>query len=227
MKKAFVKSYGCQMNAYDATRMADVLGSRGLRRHRKRWRRADVVILNTCHIREKAADKVYSELGRLRVLKSAERAEAGHDTRIVVAGCVAQAEGKPRSWPARTHRRRGRRPAELPSAAATSWPAPRTKRVVDTEFPVEDKFDHLPKQAHGKGSPPFLTVQEGCDKFCAFCVVPYTRGAEVSRSVNAILAEARGAGARRRARDHADRPERQRLSRPRPATAPAVTLPTC
>ncbi len=149
---------------------------------------ADVVILNTCHIREKAADKVYSELGRLRVLKG-ERAQAGQDTRIVVAGCVAQAEGAEILARAPTvdvvvgpqnyHR--------LGDLLARS----RTKRVVDTEFPVEDKFDHLPKR-RTQGVTAFLTVQEGCDKFCAFCVVPYTRGAEVSRSVEAIRAEAEG-----------------------------------
>ena len=187
MKKAFVKSYGCQMNAYDATRMADVLGAEGYAAT-DAVEEADVVILNTCHIREKAADKVYSELGRLRVLKG-ERAEAGHDTRIVVAGCVAQAEGAEILARAPTvdvvvgpqnyHR--------LGDLLARS----RTKRVVDTEFPVEDKFDHLPKR-RTQGVTAFLTVQEGCDKFCAFCVVPYTRGAEVSRSVNAILAEAEG-----------------------------------
>ncbi|WP_310347801.1 tRNA (N6-isopentenyl adenosine(37)-C2)-methylthiotransferase MiaB [Methylobacterium sp. BE186] len=186
MKKAFVRSYGCQMNAYDAARMADVLGQQGYAATDS-VEDADVVILNTCHIREKAAEKVYSELGRLRVLKGERRAE-GRDTRIVVAGCVAQAEGAeilarapavdvvvgPQSY----HR--------LPELLEQS----RGKRVVDTEFPVEDKFDHLPVRRN-KGVSAFLTVQEGCDKFCAFCVVPYTRGAEVSRSVPAVLAEAR------------------------------------
>lgn len=185
MKKAFVKSYGCQMNAYDAGRMADVLGAEGYAAT-DTVEEADVVILNTCHIREKAADKVYSELGRLRVLKAARR-EAGQDTRIVVAGCVAQAEGAeilarapavdvvvgPQSY------------HNLPALLASSY----VKRVVDTAFPVEDKFDHLPARRTSAVSS-FLTVQEGCDKFCAFCVVPYTRGAEVSRSVAAIRAEA-------------------------------------
>ncbi|MGU3540278.1 tRNA (N6-isopentenyl adenosine(37)-C2)-methylthiotransferase MiaB [Methylobacterium sp. A54F] len=186
MKKAFVKSYGCQMNAYDAARMADVLGREGYAAT-ETLEEADVVVLNTCHIREKAAEKVYSELGRLRVLKG-ERQRAGQDTRIVVAGCVAQAEGAeilaraptvdvvvgPQSY----HR--------LPDLLARS----REKRVVDTEFPAEDKFDHLPARRN-KGVSAFLTVQEGCDKFCAFCVVPYTRGAEVSRSVAAVIGEAR------------------------------------
>ncbi len=185
MKKAFVKSYGCQMNAYDSARMADLLGEEGYAAT-DRVEEADVVVLNTCHIREKAADKVYSELGRLRVLKG-ERGQAGQDTRIVVAGCVAQAEGAeilarapavdvvvgPQSY----HR--------LPELLARS----RQTRVVDTEFPVEDKFDALPARRTG-GVSAFLTVQEGCDKFCAFCVVPYTRGAEVSRPVAAILVEA-------------------------------------
>lgn len=186
MKKAFVKSYGCQMNAYDAGRMSDLLGSQGYAATDS-VEEADVVILNTCHIREKAADKVYSELGRLRVLKTA-RAEAGLDTRIVVAGCVAQAEGREilsRApavdvvvGPQNYHR--------LPDLLARSG----SSRVVDTEFPVEDKFDHLPIRRTAAVSS-FLTVQEGCDKFCAFCVVPYTRGTEVSRSVAAILDEAR------------------------------------
>ena len=186
MKKAFVKSYGCQMNAYDAARMADVLGREGYAAT-ETLEEADVVVLNTCHIREKAAEKVYSELGRLRVLKAERKAE-GRDTRIVVAGCVAQAEGAEIL---------SRAPSvdvvvgpqgyhKLPELLARS----RDKRVVDTEFPLEDKFDHLPARRN-KGVSAFLTVQEGCDKFCAFCVVPYTRGAEVSRSVAAVVAEAR------------------------------------
>lgn len=186
MKKAYVKSYGCQMNAYDAARMADVLGAEGYTATDS-VEDADVVVLNTCHIREKAAEKVYSELGRLRVLKG-ERKAKGLDTRIVVAGCVAQAEGAeilsrapavdvvvgPQSY----HR--------LPDLLARS----RETRVVDTDFPADDKFDHLPARRN-RGVSAFLTVQEGCDKFCSFCVVPYTRGAEVSRSVPAILTEAR------------------------------------
>ncbi len=185
MKKAFVKSYGCQMNAYDAGRMADLLGAEGYAAT-ETVEEADIVVLNTCHIREKAAEKVFSEVGRLRVLK-AERKSQGLDTRIVVAGCVAQAEGAeilartpavdvvvgPQSY----HR--------LPELLAASH----HKRVVDTEFPVEDKFKTLPARRN-RGVTGFLTVQEGCDKFCAFCVVPYTRGAEVSRSVTAIRQEA-------------------------------------
>ncbi|KAB1076220.1 tRNA (N6-isopentenyl adenosine(37)-C2)-methylthiotransferase MiaB [Methylobacterium planeticum] len=185
MKKAFVRSYGCQMNAYDAARMADVLGQQGYAATDS-VEEADVVVLNTCHIREKAAEKVYSELGRLRVLKG-ERRLAGLDTRIVVAGCVAQAEGAEML---------ARAPAVDVVVGPQSYhrlpqllDASRAKRVVDTEFPIEDKFDHLPARRN-KGVSAFLTVQEGCDKFCAFCVVPYTRGAEVSRSVAAVVAEA-------------------------------------
>ncbi|MCJ2013810.1 tRNA (N6-isopentenyl adenosine(37)-C2)-methylthiotransferase MiaB [Methylobacterium sp. J-076] len=185
MKKAYVKSYGCQMNAYDAARMADVLGAEGYAATDSADD-ADVVILNTCHIREKAAEKVYSELGRLRVLKQ-ERQGRGLDTRIVVAGCVAQAEGA---------EIQARQPAvdvvvgpqsyhRLPDLLARSAGG----RVVDTEFPIEDKFGSLPAR-RSAGSSAFLTVQEGCDKFCAFCVVPYTRGAELSRPVAAVLDEA-------------------------------------
>jgi tRNA-2-methylthio-N6-dimethylallyladenosine synthase len=189
VKKVFVKSYGCQMNAYDAERMADVLAPEGYA-ETQAVEEADLVVLNTCHIREKAAEKVYSELGRVKALK-ARRAAAGLDTRVVVAGCVAQAEGGeiirrapvvdvvvgPQSY----HR--------LPELLA------KPARAVETEFPVEDKFDHLPRPARetirSRGVSAFLTVQEGCDKFCTFCVVPYTRGAEVSRPVAKILDEAR------------------------------------
>jgi len=191
VKKVFVKSYGCQMNVYDAERMADALAARGYV-EAGTAEEADLVILNTCHIREKAAEKVYSELGRLREMKK-ERAAKGRQTQIVVAGCVAQAEGGeivrrapvvdlvvgPQSY----HR--------LPELLAEASVRP---GVVDTEFPAEDKFDHLPAPAREKirarGVSAFLTVQEGCDKFCTFCVVPYTRGAEVSRPVAKILAEA-------------------------------------
>jgi tRNA-2-methylthio-N6-dimethylallyladenosine synthase len=190
VKKLFVKSYGCQMNAYDAERMADVLAPEGYA-ETKAVEEADLVILNTCHIREKAAEKVYSELGRVKALKT-QRAASGRDTKVVVAGCVAQAEGAeimrrapvvdvvvgPQSY----HR--------LPGLLAQAG----SGRVVDTEFPLEDKFDHLPAPARdrirSRGVSAFLTVQEGCDKFCTFCVVPYTRGAEVSRPVSTILDEA-------------------------------------
>ncbi|WP_342360000.1 tRNA (N6-isopentenyl adenosine(37)-C2)-methylthiotransferase MiaB [Terrarubrum flagellatum] len=190
-KKVFIKAYGCQMNVYDAERMADALAPEGYA-ETSEIADADLVILNTCHIREKAAEKVYSELGRVRELKS-ERAAAGRDTAVVVAGCVAQAEGGeilrrapavdlvvgPQSY----HR--------LPELVRQA----RAARVVDTEFPVEDKFDHLPRASREKmrarGVSAFVTVQEGCDKFCSFCVVPYTRGAESSRPVVKIIADVR------------------------------------
>jgi len=189
-KKLFIKSFGCQMNVYDATRMADVLAPEGYQ-ETAQPEDADLIVLNTCHIRERAAEKVFSELGKLRQLKQ-ERAGLGQETRIAVAGCVAQAEGaeilrKQRAvdlvvGPQNYHR--------LPDLVRQSFNAP----VVDTDFPVEDKFDHLTAPSEAKirerGVAAFLTVQEGCDKFCTFCVVPYTRGAEVSRPVARIVAEA-------------------------------------
>lgn len=190
MKKVFVKSYGCQMNVYDAERMADVLATEGYS-ETKAMEEADLVILNTCHIREKAAEKVYSELGRVRELKQ-EREAAGQETRIVVAGCVAQAEGKEilRRQPAVDVVVGPQNYHHLPELLRKS----RSERLVDTEFPIEDKFDHLPAPSKAKtisrGVSAFLTIQEGCDKFCTFCVVPYTRGAEVSRPVAKILEEA-------------------------------------
>ncbi|MCB5174789.1 tRNA (N6-isopentenyl adenosine(37)-C2)-methylthiotransferase MiaB [Microvirga lenta] len=190
MKKVFVKSYGCQMNVYDAERMADMLATEGYS-ETKAMEEADLVILNTCHIREKAAEKVYSELGRVRELKQ-EREAAGQETRIVVAGCVAQAEGKEilRRQPAVDVVVGPQNYHRLPDLLKKS----RSERLVDTEFPIEDKFDHLPAPSKAKtisrGVSAFLTIQEGCDKFCTFCVVPYTRGAEVSRPVARILDEA-------------------------------------
>ncbi len=197
MKKAFIKSYGCQMNVYDAERMADVLSGESYT-ETDRIEEADLVILNTCHIREKAAEKVYSELGRVRVLKG-ERQAQGLDTKVVVAGCVAQAEGREilRRQPAVDVVVGPQSYHRLPELLR----APRG--AVDTEFPVEDKFGHLAAPSAAKiqtrGISAFLTVQEGCDKFCTFCVVPYTRGAEMSRPVAQILAEAErlaGAGVR-------------------------------
>jgi tRNA-2-methylthio-N6-dimethylallyladenosine synthase len=180
-KKLFIKTYGCQMNVYDSERMAEALGAKGYVTTEVA-EEADMVLLNTCHIREKAAEKVYSDLGRLRPLKQAKP-----DLKIGVAGCVAQAEGEeilkrmplvdlvvgPQSY----HR--------LPEMVEAKG------KVVDTDFPEEDKFDHLPQRKALRGPTAFLTVQEGCDKFCAFCVVPYTRGAEVSRPAARLLAEAR------------------------------------
>ncbi len=191
-KKLFIKTYGCQMNVYDSDRMADALAPHGYQPVAV-MEDADLVVLNTCHIREKASEKVFSELGRLRELRDERRAN-GQDLMIGVAGCVAQAEGDeivrrapavdlvfgPQSY----HR--------LPELIAR---AHNGSKVVDTEFPEEDKFAHLPaprKEVTVKrGLTAFLTVQEGCDKFCSFCVVPYTRGAETSRPLEQVLAEAR------------------------------------
>tara|TARA_R110002033_G_scaffold9804_4_gene32106 strand:+ start:5650 stop:6996 length:1347 start_codon:yes stop_codon:yes gene_type:complete len=184
-KKLFIKTYGCQMNVYDSERMAEALGGQGYV-ETATAADADMILLNTCHIREKAAEKIYSELGRYRDLKDEKP-----DLMIGVAGCVAQAEGAeimrrqplvdlvvgPQSY----HR--------LPEMEAK---ARRGEKSLDTDFPEEDKFEQLksrPKAARGPTA--FLTVQEGCDKFCAFCVVPYTRGAEVSRPAARILDEAR------------------------------------
>jgi tRNA-2-methylthio-N6-dimethylallyladenosine synthase len=191
-KKLFIKTYGCQMNVYDSDRMADALAPHGYE-PTMAVEEADLVVLNTCHIREKASEKVFSELGRLRGLRDRRRRD-GADMMIGVAGCVAQAEGEeiarrapvvdlvfgPQSY----HR--------LPELVAE---AGRGRTVVDTEFPAEQKFEHLPPAARevtlSRGLTAFLTVQEGCDKFCAFCVVPYTRGSEVSRPVAQVLDEAR------------------------------------
>lgn len=197
-KKLHIKSYGCQMNVYDSERMADILAPVGYA-PTEDAADADLVILNTCHIREKAAEKVYSDLGRLRLIKAArddaQDPAQGPAMVLAVAGCVAQAEGEeilrrapyvdmvfgPQTYHrlpemvARVHRQSG--------------------AVLDTDFPLESKFDHLP-EADAKGrTSAFLTVQEGCDKFCTFCVVPYTRGAEFSRPAPQVLAEARGLAA--------------------------------
>jgi len=197
-KNLFIKSFGCQMNAYDAARMADVMLPHGYVPV-DRPEDADLIVLNTCHIREKAADKVYSELGRLRALKAKRRPPHGTPL-IAVGGCVAQAEGDeifsrapyvdivfgPQTY----HR--------LPEMAARATRALEHEgarraagaRVLDTEFPVEVKFDHLPEERQRPGVAAFLAVQEGCDKFCTFCVVPYTRGAEYSRPLADVLGEA-------------------------------------
>jgi tRNA-2-methylthio-N6-dimethylallyladenosine synthase len=192
-KKLFIKTYGCQMNAYDSARMADVLAPLGFAPAGSAAE-ADLVVLNTCHIRERASEKVFSELGRLRPLKAARPG-----LMIAVAGCTAQAEGEeivrrmpfvdvvvgPQAY---------HRLPELVARAARGSGA-----ALDTEFPAESKFDRLPEGAAAPGASAFLTVQEGCDKFCTFCVVPYTRGAEFSRPVAEIEREARAlvaAGAR-------------------------------
>ena len=182
-------TWGCQMNVYDSVRMADVLAPLGYG-PTDSPDDADMVILNTCHIREKAAEKVFSELGRLRVIQEARKAQ-GHRMILAVAGCVAQAEGAeilarapyvdivlgPQTY----HR--------LPEMVARASRA--AGAVIETDFPVEDKFDHLPEASAPQGLTAFLTIQEGCDKFCSFCVVPYTRGAETSRSEANVIAEAR------------------------------------
>jgi tRNA-2-methylthio-N6-dimethylallyladenosine synthase len=196
-KKLFIKTYGCQMNVYDSARMADVLAPLGYA-PAESLREADMVILNTCHIREKAAEKVFSELGRLKPLKDAAHRRGGRMI-IAVAGCVAQAEGleilarAPHVdivlGPQTYHR--------LPELVATA--TRRAGGVLDTDFPAESKFDHLPEVSAPQGVSSFLTIQEGCDKFCTFCVVPYTRGAEFSRPAADVLEEARrqvAAGAR-------------------------------
>jgi tRNA-2-methylthio-N6-dimethylallyladenosine synthase len=187
-KKVHIKSYGCQMNAYDSVRMAEAMGAEGYAETAD-IEAADLIVLNTCHIREKAAEKIYSELGRLRPLRDRRRAE-GQETTIAVAGCVAQAEGAeiiaraplvdlvvgPQSY----HR--------LPELVGRVRKG--EKRLVETDFPAEDKFAALPARQKRQAPSAFLTIQEGCDKFCTFCVVPYTRGAEFSRPVAAVLAEA-------------------------------------
>jgi tRNA-2-methylthio-N6-dimethylallyladenosine synthase len=182
-KKLFIKTYGCQMNVYDSERMAEALGGQGYVETNSADD-ADMILLNTCHIREKAAEKIYSELGRLKVLKTAKP-----DLKIGVAGCVAQAEG------AEIIRRQPMVDLVVGPQSYHRLPEMEDKirsgeKALDTDFPEEDKFEKLksrPKTARGPTA--FLTVQEGCDKFCAFCVVPYTRGAEVSRPVDRVLAE--------------------------------------
>jgi tRNA-2-methylthio-N6-dimethylallyladenosine synthase len=187
-KKVFIKTYGCQMNIYDSERMAEALAAAGYAETQEQAD-ADLVILNTCHIREKAAEKVYSELGRVRGLRDMRRAE-GKDTLIAVAGCVAQAEGAEmmRRAPALDIVVGPQSYHRLPELAAA---AAQGARQVETEFPEEEKFDRLPPRVPRREPAAFLTVQEGCDKFCTFCVVPYTRGAEFSRPAAKILEEAR------------------------------------
>ncbi|ODT78653.1 MAG: tRNA (N6-isopentenyl adenosine(37)-C2)-methylthiotransferase MiaB [Pelagibacterium sp. SCN 64-44] len=199
-KRVFIKTYGCQMNVYDSDRMADALAPRGYVPTQD-IETADLVLLNTCHIREKASEKVFSELGRLKEIQG-ERRAAGSDMMIGVAGCVAQAEGEEIArrapvvdlvfGPQAYHRL----PDMLEQAESRRHLHPSLKRaVIDTDFPEEDKFAHLPAPKReatiARGLTAFLTVQEGCDKFCSFCVVPYTRGAEVSRPVAQVLEEAR------------------------------------
>lgn len=199
-KRVFIRTYGCQMNVYDSDRMADVLRPLGYALA-DTPEQADLVVLNTCHIREHASEKVYSELGRLRDTKTERRAE-GRDLTIAVAGCVAQAEGEEivKRQPAvdivvgpQAYHRLPELLAEAERKSAIRRAGKRLPGagVLDTEFPADSKFDHLPSPQGVRAGSAFLSIQEGCDKFCTFCVVPYTRGAEYSRPVAAILAEAR------------------------------------
>ena len=185
-KKLFIKTWGCQMNVYDSNRMADILRPLGYKTVEEP-EDADMIILNTCHIREKATDKVFSDLGRLRNLKDKKEAEGG-TMLMAVAGCVAQAEGDfilerapyvdmvfgPQTY------------HELPEMVIE---ANGGERIINTDFDGENKFDKLPEEQENSGVSAFLSIQEGCDKFCTFCVVPYTRGAEYSRDVQAIIDE--------------------------------------
>ena len=188
-KKIFVKTFGCQMNVYDSERMTELLSAHGYA-ETDAMEAADIILLNTCHIREKAAEKVYSDLGRIRQVK-ADRQRRGQETFVAVAGCVAQAEGAEMARRApivdlvvgpQSYHRLG----ELIARARAE-----RHQIVETGFPEEDKFGRLPERARPKAVTAFLTVQEGCDKFCTFCVVPYTRGAEFSRPVADVEAEAR------------------------------------
>ncbi len=189
-KKLFIKTWGCQMNVYDSRKMADVLAPMGYQEVTEPDG-ADIIILNTCHIREKATEKVFSELGRLKKHKDVAE-EQGKKMLMAVAGCVAQAEGDfiaerapyvdmvfgPQSY------------GTLPEMVAKATGAYGKERVINTDFDEEDKFDKLPEETIATGPTAFLAVQEGCDKFCTFCVVPYTRGGEYSRRVQAVLDEA-------------------------------------
>jgi len=186
-KKLYIKTWGCQMNVYDSNRMVDILSPLGYKQVDEPTD-ADMVILNTCHIREKATDKVFSELGRLRDLQSKKK-EQGHKMLLAVAGCVAQAEGDfimqrapyvdmvfgPQTY------------HELPEMVIKAT----GERIVNTDMPTDSKFDKLPQATTNQGPTAFLSIQEGCDKFCTFCVVPYTRGAEYSRSTQEIVDEAK------------------------------------
>ncbi|WP_415235358.1 tRNA (N6-isopentenyl adenosine(37)-C2)-methylthiotransferase MiaB [Sneathiella sp.] len=189
-KKLYISTYGCQMNVYDSARMADILSPLGYSLTNQP-NGADMAILNTCHIREKASEKTFSELGRLRNMRKAKEEKDQGGMIIAVAGCVAQAEGAeimkrapyvdmvfgPQSY------------HKLPEMMAEATRG--AGQILDTDFPIEPKFDYLPDEAIDTNLSAFLTVQEGCDKFCAFCVVPYTRGAEFSRPVASIVAEAK------------------------------------
>ena len=213
VKKVFVKSYGCQANVYDAERMTDLLAGEGYDATGV-MEEADLVILNTCHIREKAAEKVYSELGRVRDLK-AERSANGQETRIVVAGCVAQAEGSEilRRAPSVDVVVGPQNYHHLPDLLRRARKGPWSTRNSRSRTSSITCRSRPGPRSSSRGVSAFLTIQEGCDKFCTFCVVPYTRGTEVSRPVSRLVDEATRlaeAGVRELT---PDRPERQRLSR--------------
>ncbi len=187
-KKIYIKTFGCQMNAYDSKRMQDALGVLGYQPTEDKHE-ADIILLNTCHIREKAADKLYSEIGRLAEIKQA-RKEQDKECLMIVTGCVVQAEGE--ELLARAHA------VDIAVGPQNYHKLPelvahfnrKKGRVLKADFPAESKFDYLP-QTNNSSASAFLAIQEGCDKFCSYCVVPYTRGCEYSRSVNEILNEAR------------------------------------
>lgn len=194
-KKLFIKTYGCQMNVYDTERMVDVMAHEGYEVTEKPDD-ADLVVLNTCHIREKAAEKVYSDIGRLRVMKEKRKKKDGKETILAVGGCVAQAEG------AEIHRRAPvvdmvfgpqtyHRLPEMTREAEEIKIRGERPRLVDTDLSVSEKFDALSKKAIVQKKTAFLTIQEGCDKFCTYCVVPYTRGGEFSRTFEDVMADAR------------------------------------
>lgn len=188
VKKLFVKTFGCQMNVYDSARMADIMRGLGYE-HTDDPADADMIIFNTCHIREKASEKIFSELGRFKPLKE-KRQAAGKDMVLVVAGCVVQAQSEEflnrakfvdiALGPQTYHR--------LPEMLM-KLQREKSRRIIDVEFPAVAKFDSLP-EARSSGVSSFLAIQEGCDRFCSYCVVPYTRGAEYSRSLSEIAAEA-------------------------------------
>ena len=188
-QKYYIKTFGCQMNVYDSHRIAHILDSLGYEAASS-TRNADIIIFNTCHIREKAAEKVFSDLGRALLIKK-ERAAEGKDTIIGVTGCVVQAEDEQiavrapyvdfATGPLTYHR--------LPEILEKVKRA-RGESIIDTEFPAESKFDFLPENKSSGGCS-FLAIQEGCNNFCTYCVVPYTRGVETSRSVEEVISEAR------------------------------------
>ena len=191
MKKLFIKTHGCQMNFYDSDRMTDLLKPHGYQLDDNEDD-ADLIVLNTCHIREKAVEKTYSELGRIRDKINARKEKNGKRSIVAVAGCVAQAQGKeiikrspwvdivvgPQSY------------QNLPELIAKVDPINKNKNI-DIDFPTIPKFDQLNAKIEERGPSAFLTIQEGCDKFCTFCVVPYTRGAEYSRTTAELIEEAK------------------------------------